>query len=113
MPVRNPFRRRQQLPLYDKPARERHVFALICSVMCVICLITSLALPQWATSGSSACDCAYGLTKVYCVNPSSVKGGCTDLQSKFRNNISIIVIVVTPLHICTVSYHWHGHHQSF
>ena len=92
MPIRNPFRRRQQLPLYDKPARERHVFALICSIMCVICLITSLALPQWATSGSSACDCAYGLTKVYCVNPSSVKGGCTDLQSKFRNIVSIIVI---------------------
>ena len=82
MPRWNPFRRNQGLPLYDKPARERHGVSVTCSVLSVMCMITALSLPQWATSGSTTCNCVFGLTKVYCVNPSSASQRCDTLPSE-------------------------------
>ena len=85
--LRNLFRRSRDLPLYDKPARERHPISFTCSILAVVSVVTALGLPQWATSDSTGdCQCSYALTTVYCVDPhtvaSTVNPTCTTFKCK-------------------------------
>ena len=83
----NRFRRHHSLSLYDKPARERHLVSLTCSILSVITLIIALILPQWAYARIAGhCDCEFGLTKVFCLDPKTTQTqstNCETIQSKF------------------------------
>ena len=77
------FRRNRNVILLDKPIRERHLLSALCSLMTVVCIIAALSMQQWAVSGSSKCDCSFGLTTVHCVgdgNTASTKA-CMDFPS--------------------------------
>ncbi len=76
------FHRNRNGLVLNKPIREKHLVSVLCSLMTIVCIVVALSMQQWAVSGSSLCDCSFGLTKVHCTTGISTAKTCSDVPSK-------------------------------
>ena len=86
------FRRRSRNPLYDKPARERHIVSVAASLISVVLLIISFTLPTWATATISNCNCWFGLTRVRCITPKP-EGTCGEMMSEWSVHFFLFLLL--------------------